>query len=100
MACVDASDAQRGETHSTLRYAASARSLRTRAKVNADPVAALLKALRAEVEDLKAQLAAAGGAARRARARRRRRAQLPPQPALALRADGDDEGDEDEGWGT
>ncbi|EGB04583.1 hypothetical protein AURANDRAFT_4817, partial [Aureococcus anophagefferens] len=48
MACVDASDAQRGETHSTLRYAASARSLRTRAKVNADPVAALLKALRAE----------------------------------------------------
>ncbi|KAH8074045.1 thymidylate synthase [Aureococcus anophagefferens] len=86
MACVDASDAQRGETHSTLRYAASARSLRTRAKVNADPVAALLKALRAEVEDLKAQLAAAGGrGAPRGRGAAAAGA-APAAAALALRA--------------
>ena len=85
MACVDSSDAQRSETHSTLRYASSARCLRTKAKVNVDPVAALVKALREEVEALKAELARrAGGAVAVFTAAPV--VALPPEPALALRA--------------
>ena len=61
LACVDASDAQQVETTSTLRYASTARSLRTRARVNEDPVAALIKSLRAEVVALKGQLAERAG---------------------------------------
>ena len=63
LACVNPSDAQQIETTSTLRYAATARSLRTRARVNEDPIAALIKSLRAEVGALRAQLASRGGPA-------------------------------------
>lgn len=49
------------ETLSTLRFAAQAKQLKTKAIVNEDPVQALIKQLREEIGQLKAQLASATG---------------------------------------
>ena len=52
------------ETMSTLRYAASAKNIKTAAKKNEDPAQAKIRELSSEIETLKARLAAAeaGGA--------------------------------------
>ena len=44
------------ETLSTLRYAARAKTIKTRAVVNEDPNAKIIRALRQEIAQLKSQL--------------------------------------------
>lgn len=50
------------ETLSTLRYADRAKQIKNKAVVNEDPNAKLIKQLRAEIDELKRQMAAGGPA--------------------------------------
>jgi kinesin family protein 1 len=61
LAAVSPAGSNEEETMSTLRYAASAKKLKTSAKKNEDPLKAKVRELSAEVEQLRAQLASGGG---------------------------------------
>jgi hypothetical protein len=61
LAALSPAGANYQETLSTLRFAAQAKRLKTKAIVNEDPVQKLVSELRAEIEKLKAQVAVGGG---------------------------------------
>ena len=63
MAAISPADYNYNETLSTLRYAARAKNIKNKAKVNEDPKDALLREYKEEIDKLKAQLAAMGGGA-------------------------------------
>lgn len=60
LACVSPAASNEEETLSTLRYAASAKQIKTAAKKSEDPLKAKVRELTGEVEKLKAMLAAGG----------------------------------------
>ena len=62
IATVSPADINYDETMSTLRYAASAKKIVNKASVNEDPNAKIIRALRAEVEELRKRLESTGGA--------------------------------------
>jgi Fe-S cluster assembly ATPase SufC len=61
IACVSPAGSNEEETMSTLRYAASAKQIKTSAKKSEDPLKAKVRELAMEVENLKRQLAEGGG---------------------------------------
>ena len=60
LAAISPADANYNESLSTLRYAQSAKKITTKAVVNEDPTAKLIKELREEVERLKTEMAVPG----------------------------------------
>ncbi|KAK9473147.1 uncharacterized protein V1510DRAFT_433745 [Dipodascopsis tothii] len=63
LAAISPADVNFGETLSTLRYADSAKRIRTHAVVNEDPRAVLVRELQAELAALRARVAGSPGAA-------------------------------------
>jgi kinesin family protein 3/17 len=59
MAAISPADYNYNETLSTLRYAARAKNIKNKAKVNEDPKDAMLREYKDEIDRLKAQLAEA-----------------------------------------
>jgi len=57
LACVSPADSNWEETVSTLRYASRAKSIVNTARINEDPNAQLIRTLKAEIDELRSQLA-------------------------------------------
>jgi len=84
LAAVSPAGSNEEETLSTLRYAASAKQIKTSAKKNEDPLKAKVRELSGEVEKLRAMLAAGGGGGG---GKKKKRATMIPGKAAAAPSD-------------